>query len=180
MENQQSEKHNQSLPTKRQNAHVVDSSKLKKEYRKQNINQLTDLIRQSFDVFNFTKTADSIENKVNAFFHVVGEYPPEAVNEAFQEWIRKSPVMPTPHDILEIIEYNGRYPKVNHKPVVGKPWFDELNGMIGDAKANAWFSEASLEGGVLTVKSNFHRDWIKNNFKTEMKKIGVKEIKTSS
>lgn len=55
-------------------------------------------------------------------------------------------------------------------------WKRNLVEDLGAAAVKSWFSDAVQDGSKLVVNSYFCRDWIKNNYHKQLKKIGVEEI----
>jgi hypothetical protein len=63
------------------------------------------MVTQSFDVLNvYGKTTDQLNYIVKAFILVLEAYPPKDVRDAFLHWISRKSVMPTPADIVNIID----------------------------------------------------------------------------
>jgi len=67
--------------------------------------QLCSLVAQCFDSLNvYGKTTDQLENIAGAFQLVLGDYDIDTVSKAFAKHLRRSSTMPTPADIVNIID----------------------------------------------------------------------------
>lgn len=66
--------------------------------------QLAEYIAQCFDVLNnFGKTPEQLENITGMFLVILGDYRFSVIKSAFQLYMKRSSVMPTPADIINII-----------------------------------------------------------------------------
>jgi hypothetical protein len=73
---------------------------------------LIDLVTQCFDSLNnFGKTNQALPNIIKFFIVKLKKYPFEKVYEAFDEWTDRHSTMPTPADIINIIEPLPEYSK---------------------------------------------------------------------
>lgn len=72
---------------------------------KQNRRDLGGFVRQCFDALNtYGKTPDQLANATLMFVNILKDYPMDKVISAFGSWMRRSSTMPTPADIVNIID----------------------------------------------------------------------------
>jgi hypothetical protein len=72
---------------------------------KQNRRDLGQFVSQCFDALNtYGKTPDQLANATKMFVNILKDYPMDAVIKAFGSWMRRSSIMPTPADIVNIID----------------------------------------------------------------------------
>jgi hypothetical protein len=65
------------------------------------------MVSQCFDSLNiYGKEPEQLENTVLMFIHTLEEESPEEIKKAFVYWVKNNSTMPTPADILGIIESN--------------------------------------------------------------------------
>lgn len=77
---------------------------MKQEGREAKI-QFCEFLNQCYDGLNtYGKTPEQLENLTGLFLEVLGGYPFKAVKNAFLEHIKRSPNLPTPADIINIID----------------------------------------------------------------------------
>lgn len=70
--------------------------------------QIAHLVRQSYDIFNkFGRNPDELKSLTHAFLLDLENYSAEQITTAFTVWRRNNSVMPTPADILKIIQSLG-------------------------------------------------------------------------
>jgi hypothetical protein len=63
------------------------------------------LVRQCFDVLDtFGKTPDQLTNIIKAFVTQLAEYPYAQVRDAFRQYLKRNSKMPTPADIVNLID----------------------------------------------------------------------------
>lgn len=94
------EMNRENLPLMEQKPPLDKNTALMLENR---IKQLRALIDQSFDIFNlYGKSKSSAGSLLQGFDTVLEQYSIAMITQAFQEWMGKSSVMPTPSDILKI------------------------------------------------------------------------------
>jgi hypothetical protein len=71
------------------------------------------LVRQCFDVLDtFGKTPEQLTNIIKAFVTQLSEYPYDHVRTAFRQYLKRNSKMPTPADIVNLIDP----PKEEWKP----------------------------------------------------------------
>lgn len=63
------------------------------------------LVRQCFDVLDvYGKTPEQLTNIIKAFVLQLSEYPYAAIRDAFRQYLKRNSKMPTPADIVNIID----------------------------------------------------------------------------
>lgn len=77
---------------------------------KQKAALLNDLIKQSFEVFHvYGRPPEAIPNMVKAFLMVLDTATIQDVEKSFQTWMRTRSVLPTPADILALVQEEQRH-----------------------------------------------------------------------
>lgn len=100
---------NQSLPSrikvKGQGLQLCEDSKSSMLHNKDDQAQFCEFMAQCYDGLNtYGKTPEQLENLTGLFLTVLGHYPLETVKNAFLQHIKRSPNLPTPADIVNIID----------------------------------------------------------------------------
>lgn len=69
------------------------------------INTISDLINQSYKIFNtYGKTEADIHAAIPGFMEVLGHYHVDRIISGFKIWLDEEATLPTPSDIKKIIE----------------------------------------------------------------------------
>lgn len=85
-------------------------------------------VSQAFDIFNtYGKDAEALKSTYRAFEEDLAGYPAERIDRAFKEFRKENTNMPTPADILKIL---NPYPA----PKYERPEYRILNGPDSDWK----------------------------------------------
>lgn len=79
------------------------------------------LVSQSFDVFNqYGKDPESLKSTYKAFEIDLAGHSAESIQNAFTEWRKTKSTMPTPADILNLLNFNPiplrRSPELTYDP----------------------------------------------------------------
>lgn len=69
--------------------------------------QISVTIRQCFDLFNtYGKDPSALKSMLPVFEEVLAAHPTDKIMGAFKEWLRTQSAMPTPADILKILNWD--------------------------------------------------------------------------
>lgn len=110
---------------------------------KQNRRDLGQFVSQCFDALNtYGKTPDQLANATKMFVNILKDYPMDAVIKAFGSWMRRSSIMPTPADIINIID-----------PPPAKPCWNTVRAIENKIKENLFVMDE--ERNYLTYCSRY-------------------------
>lgn len=77
------------------------------------INKVIEMVTQCFNSLNvYGKTSDQLPGIIKMFILVLADYPLEKISKGFADYLKRNSVMPTPADIVNIIDP----PKEQWKP----------------------------------------------------------------
>lgn len=97
------ENQNQNLPTR----HTSNSLEKFTARTAEERDMVSTAIRQSFDLFNtYGKDPKALTNIMRAFDQVLSPYPTDSIMRAFRDWMKTEKTMPTPADILAILNWD--------------------------------------------------------------------------
>jgi len=101
---------------------------------------------------------------VESFTHFLQDnYTASQIIKALRKHVLSDRTMPTPHDIVAILEQENFEPDLEKEGF--KPWVLSLvrDGTVDYVWAKSWLQPCELEGQTLYCPSLFHANWLKTS-----------------